>query len=262
MKVGIQTRPWGPEMNRENLSQILVEIAAAGYDGFEIGAQHLDISQPEPFRRLVASHDLQTVGIHVGGEIYDPKSVQEALENLERIVVFTAEIGAPFMPFSGRLKTDKTEEEYRHQAEGLNRIGQLCHDHGITLCYHNHFWEIQNDCAELHYLCDHTNPALVSLCLDVGWVERAGGSPVEVGRAFLDRVAYFHFKDTMEETWVELGNGTVNFPGLCQAIREHEGRPALSEVEGWLVVEQDETRCPPAESARISRDYLKQQFDV
>jgi len=279
MKVGIQTRPWGPEMNRENLSQVLAETASAGYDGFEVGAQHLDISQPEPFRRLVARHGLEVVGIHVGGEIYDPKSVQEALDNLERTIAFTAEVGAPFMPFSGQLKPDRTEEEYRHQAEGLNQIGQLCRDHGITLCYHNHFWEIGNDCAELHYLCDHTDPDLVSLCLDVGWVERAGGSPVKVARAFLDRVAYFHFKDTRENEWMEVGHGTVDFPGLLQVIQGRHGwsaqSPPLSQgeragvsdwskgkAEGWLVVEQDETRRTPAESAQMSRDYLEQVLGI
>jgi sugar phosphate isomerase/epimerase len=254
MKIGVQTRPWGPEMNREHLAQVLADIASAGYDGFEIGAQHLDISQPEPFRRLVASHDLKVVGIHVGGEIYDPKSVQEALDSLERIVAFTAEIGAPFMPFSGRPKLDKTEEEYRHQAENLNRIGRLCRDHGITLGYHNHFWEILDDCAELRHLCDHTDPALVSLCLDIGWIERAGGHPVEAAEAFLDRVAYFHLKDTKEDEWMEVGHGTVDFPGLFQAIQEFQGE--------WLVVEQDETRREPVQSARMSRDYLKQQFAI
>jgi len=250
IKIGVQTRPWGPEMNRESLSEVLAQIASVGYDGFEIGAQHLDVSQPGPFRQLVASHGLEVLGIHVGGEIYDPQSVQEALDNLERIVAFTAEVGAPFMPFSGRPKSDKTEEEFQHQADGLNRIGQLCHDHGITLCYHNHYWEIENEYAELRYLCEHTDPDLVSLCLDVGWVERAGGSPIEAARAFLDRVAYFHLKDTKEDEWMEVGNGTVDFPELLQVI---QGRQ-----DWWLVVEQDETRRTPAESARMSYEYLKQ----
>jgi sugar phosphate isomerase/epimerase len=262
MKVGVQTRPWGPEMNREHLSEVLAEIASAGYDGFEIGAQHLDISQPEPFRQLVAGHGLEVVGIHVGGEIYDPQAVQEALDNLERIVAFAAQVGASFVPFSGRLKPDKTEEEYRYQAESLNRIGQLCRRSGLTLCYHNHFWEIENEYAELRYLCQHTDPDFVSLCLDVGWVERAGGSAVEAARTFLDRVAYFHLKDTKENEWMEVGYGTVDFPTLFQVIRGDQDWPGSRGAGGWLVVEQDETRRPPAESARMSREYLKRQFGV
>lgn len=262
MKVGVQTRPWGPEMNRERLPEILAEIASAGYDGFEIGAQHLDISRPEPFRRLIADHGLRVIGVHVGGEIYDPQSVQEALDNLERIVAFAVEVGASFVPYSGRAKPDKTEEEYGYQAENLNRIGQICRDNELTLSYHNHFWEIENDCRELRHLCEHTDPELVSLCLDVGWVERAGGSPVDVARTFLDRVAYFHLKDTKEEEWMEVGYGTVDFPGLFQLIQD---RPEWSRAKGageWLVVEQDETQRPPVESARMSREYVKQHLGV
>jgi sugar phosphate isomerase/epimerase len=254
MKIGIQTRPWGPDMNRRNLAQILAEVATAGYDGFEIGAQHLDISQPQSFRRLVADHALQVIGIHVGGEIYDQRAVREALDNIERTSVFAAHAGAPFLPFSGRPKPDKTEADYRRQAENLNRIGKLCHGHGVRLCYHNHFWEIENDCTELRYLCEHTDPGLVWLCLDVGWVERAGGSPVKVANEFLERVAYFHLKDTKDEVWMEVGYGTVDFAGLFQLV---EGRDLA-----WSVVEQDETQRVPVDSARMSREYLKRQLGV
>ena len=254
MKIGIQTRTWGPDMNQQNLGQVLTEIAAAGYDGFEIGAQHLDISRPQQFSRLAAHHGLQTDGIHVGGEIHDPRSVRKALDNLERTVGFAAQAGAPFVPFSGRPKLDKSEEDYRRQAESLNRIGQLCSDHGIRLCYHNHFWEIENDCAELRNLCENTDPDLVWLCLDVGWVERAGGSPVAVASEFLERVAYFHLKDTKNDVWMEVGQGTVDFAGLFGLVK---GR-ALA----WSVVEQDETRREPVESARMSREYLKQPWGV
>jgi sugar phosphate isomerase/epimerase len=254
MKVGIQTRPWGPEMNRGQLSQILAEIASAGYIGFEIGAQHLDMSQPDKLRQLAASHGLEVVGIHVGGEIYDPRSVQEALDNLERIMAFAAKVEVPFLPFSGRPKPDKSTLELQHQAEALNQIGQLCREKGIALCYHNHFWEIEDDCAELRYLCDHTHPDLVSLCLDVGWVERAGGSPLAVVEAFFDRIGYFHLKDTTADDWMEVGYGTVDFSGLFRAIQKRQ--------DWWLVVEQDETRRSPAESARLSREYLRQQFNL
>jgi sugar phosphate isomerase/epimerase len=262
MKVGVQTRPWGPEMNRERLPEILAQIASAGYDGFEIGAQHLDIPQPEPFRRLIADNGLRVVGVHVGGQIYDPQSVQEALDTLERIVAFAAEVGASFVPYSGRAKEDKTEEEFRYQAENLNRIGQICQNNGLALCYHNHFWEIKDDCKELRHICEHTDPALVSLCLDVGWVERAGGSPVDVARAFLDRVAYFHLKDTKEEVWMEVGYGTVDFPGLFQLIQDHPEWSPAKDAGEWLVVEQDETQRPPVESARMSRAYVKQHLKV
>jgi sugar phosphate isomerase/epimerase len=254
MKIGIQTRPWGPEMNREQLLAVLADIAAAGYDGFEIGAQHLQIDQPEILRELAANHGLEVVGIHVGGEIYDPESVKAALDNLGRIIAYARQVGASYIPFSGKMKENKTATELEYQAQNLNQIGRLCQQHGLKLCYHNHFWEIEQEGAELRHLCDHTDPALVSLCLDVGWVQRAGGSPVAVVEEFMERVGYFHLKDTTPEEWREIGYGTVDFGNLLKVIKDR--------YDGWLVVEQDETRRQPVESAQMSRTYLKEQFSL
>ncbi len=172
MKVGVQTRPWGPEMNRKNLAQVLAEVASAGYDGIEIGAQHLDVSKPEPFRQLLAEHGLSPAAIHVGGEIWNPESVKEALANLERAVEFTAAVGAPFLAFSGAMRENKSDRELANTAVNLERIGRLCSASGLKLGYHNHYWEIAGDCRELRYICENTDPDLVSLCLDVAWIQR------------------------------------------------------------------------------------------
>lgn len=257
MNIAVQTRPWGPERNRNDLSGILAEIAGAGYDGFEIGAQHLDLNHPSAFRQLLDDHGLDVVGVHVGGEIYDPKSVAEALENLGLAVEFAAAVGAPFLPFSGKMKENKSETEMRNQAESLNKIGALANDAGLTLAYHNHFWEIQDGAAELHYLMEHTDPAVVSFCLDVAWVYRGGGDPPAVVEELLEkeRIGYFHFKDTTEDEWKELGRGVVDLTAIMDVIESHS-------YDGWLVVEQDETQLEPVESARISRDYLRETFNV
>jgi sugar phosphate isomerase/epimerase len=254
MKIGIQTRPWGPEKNRQQLPTVLAEVASAGYDGVEIGVQHLDVTQPEVFRALLAEHSLSPAAIHTGGEIYDPQAVQDALEKLERTVVFAAQVGAPCLAFSGKLKENRAQDELALEAENLNRVGRFCQANGIRLAYHNHFWEIQNDCRELRYICDHTDPALVSLCLDVAWVHRAGGNPAQVAQTFLDRIAYFHIKDTTAAEWREVGYGEVDLASLFAVIRTREW--------AWLVVEQDETQRPPVESARMSREYLRHKLGV
>lgn len=254
MKIGIQTRPWGPEKNRQQLPQVLAEIVSAGYDGVEIGAQHLDITKPDTFRQLLTRHGLQPVAIHVGGEIYNPQAVKEALDNLERAVVFAAQVGAMFLAFSGKAKENKTTEEFQVEAESLSRVGQLCRENGIRLAYHNHYWEIQDDCRELRSICEHTDPALVSLCLDVAWAHRAGSQPAQVAQTFLDRIAYFHIKDTTATEWREVGYGDLDFDALFAVIRTREWP--------WLVVEQDETQRAPVESARASREYLRRQWNV
>ncbi len=253
MKIGIQTRPWGPEANRQRLGEVLADVKAAGYDGIEIGAQHLDISQPAPFRQLLADHGLALAGIHVGGEIWNPQAVRAALARLEQTMAFAAAAGAPHLCFSGALKQGKSDEELAQAAANLNRIGELAAGHGLRLAYHNHFWEIEDDCRELRYLRAHTDPAFVSFLLDVAWVHRGGGDPAAVAREFLPRIAYFHLKDTRATGWVELGEGDVNLSAVIEVMRSRD--------LPWVVVEQDETTLPPVESARISRAFLRRTLE-
>ena len=254
MKIGIQTRPWGPEANRQRLPEVLVDVRAAGYDGIEIGAQHLDITQPAPFRQLLADQGLAVAGLHVGGEIWNPQAVRDALARLQQTMAFAAAAGASHLCFSGAMKQGKSDAELAQAAENLNHIGELARGHGLRLAYHNHFWEIEDDCRELRYLRDHTDPANVSFLLDVAWVHRGGGDPAAVAREFLPRIAYFHLKDSRGTEWLELGQGDVDLPGVLEVMAGREFP--------WAVVEQDETKRQPVESARMSRDYLRQAVGV
>ena len=165
-------------------------------------------------------------------------------------MAFAAAAGAPHLCFSGAMKRSKTADELAQAADNLNRIGELAHGHGLILAYHNHFWEIEDGCRELRFLRDHTDPARVSFLLDVAWVQRGGGDPVAVAREFLPRIAYFHLKDTRGTEWLELGEGEVDLKGVI-AVMAGRAWP-------WVVVEQDETKRPPIESARMSRAFLRQ----
>ncbi|MEW5869586.1 MAG: sugar phosphate isomerase/epimerase [Chloroflexota bacterium] len=254
MKIAIQTNVWSDQLHKSQLPSVLAEIARAGYQGFETGAHRVDLEQPAAFRKLADQHGLQVAGIHTHGELYNPQAMLEAQGHFRKIAHFAAEAGADCILFSGKVKEDKTEDDLQNECQALEHLGGICASHNLAFCYHNHYWEIEHNLRELRYLCDHTNPALVSLALDVGWVHRAGGSPSEVTRLLLDRIGYFHFKDFRvknfhEDTWTELGDGYVNFPAILETL---QGR-----WEGWIAVERDETLPNAFESARASRAYLK-----
>lgn len=249
MKIAVQTRPWGLEMMRYHLDVVVAEVASAGYDGIEIGAQNLNLDRATDFRLLLDDHGLAPAGIHVGGELWVPGAVEAALANLERAIAFAAAVGAPHLAFSGAARENKTDDELGHVAANLERIGRLCKAQGLALAYHNHWWEMHQDYRELRFIVEHTDPALVSLCLDVAWVLRGGGDPVWAAAEFGPRVAFFHLKDTTATEWRELGRGELDFGGLLPLVCQRDAE--------WSVVEQDETAGPPVESARISREFLR-----
>ena len=248
MKVGIQTRPWGVEMNSRELPQVLAGVAAAGYDGIEIATRYLDPDHPEALLALLKPHGLAVAGTHVGAKMWDKAEAESLLGRADKLAAYCAAVGAPFLPLSVPPRPGKTAEEYASEAAAINELGAICRGHGITLCYHNHNWEIENQRRGLAYLCEHTDASRVSLCLDVAWVWRAGDSPVAVAEAFASRIAYYHFKDSTASEWKELGRGNVPVADVSKLLPA-TGMP-------WLVVEQDETTLAPVESARVSRQYL------
>ena len=246
MDIGINSNLWPEETHREEMPRILAEMAQAGYAGIEIGIHRVDdLYSPDVFLGMCAREGLHISGIHTPIRRYDEGDLDYAKQAAD----YSQALETKFMLVSGREGTGKSQDEFKATADVLNQVGEICQEHGLTYLYHNHWYEIVNDAEELHALCELTDPNLVSLCLDIGWVERAGASVVAVTTAFLDRIAYFHLKDTKDETFVSLGDGTVDFPGWLAAI---EGKGDF-----YLTYERDEFLPTALESAIRTRAYLR-----
>ena len=246
MDIGINSNLWPEEMHRDEMPRILAEMAQAGYAGIEIGIHRvIDRYSPEDFLGICAQEGLQVSGIHTPIQRYN----QGDLDYARIAADFSKTVETKFMLVSGIEGTGKTQDNYQATADILNQVGEICQQRGLTYLYHNHWYEIVNNAEELHALCDLTDSNLVSFCLDIGWVERASASVVGITREFLDRIAYFHLKDTKEDRFVSLGDGTVDFPGWLAAIQ--------GKGEFYLTYERDEFLPTALESAIRTRAYLK-----
>lgn len=245
MNIGIQSNLWGTDQHGESLPSILAEIAEAGYAGIEIGAHRFDnLEHPEDFLRMVEENNLHVSGIHTIGRLYfDGK-----LDYVEKAAAFTKSVGSRYMMVSGDSKKDKTKNELKSIVEVLNRAGEICENHGLIYCYHNHAFEFENGGEEFRSLCEFTNPNFVHLCLDIGWVERSGASPLQVVKKYKDRIRYLHLKDTVGGKFVNLGDGTVDIPAVIDVLSNGNSV--------YFTVELDEVVPNPLESAKRCRSYL------
>ncbi len=246
MDIGIQSNVWGADYHKEKMPQMLAEIAEAGYAGIEIGAHRFEsLDHPETFAAQVKTAGLHVAGIHTLVKFY----LDGNLDYPSRAADFTQAVGSRFMLVSGERTASHTRADYEHMAEIFNQVGEICRERGITYCYHNHDWEIGNDQAELRTLLELTDPAWVALCLDIGWVQRAGADPARVSATFLDRIRYFHLKDTLDGKFTELGRGTLDFAAWLERVR--------GQGDFYLAHERDEVLPNALESARQSRQFLK-----
>jgi sugar phosphate isomerase/epimerase len=221
-------------------------VANLGYNGVEF-AGYGDLSSGE-MAALLAETGLRVAGSHVGWN---------ALENnLERQIDYCLEIGSHHITLPYLGSEWYTGAKLKTLASQLNEFGRIAQAKGVTFSYHNHAHEFaQNE--DGHYLLDtlldSTDPAYVKIELDTYWAAFAGVDPIAYLHKRAGRVPLIHLKDmTPARTFTEVGDGTLDIKGICQAAVE-------SGVE-WYIVENDAPTLPSLESAARSLANLRKIF--
>jgi sugar phosphate isomerase/epimerase len=109
----------------------------------------------------------------------------------------------------------QTAEDIQATAEALNKAAVEAADHGITVGYHNHHFELVSQIDGRHgleVLADHLSPEVI-LEVDTYWAAVGGADvPALLGRLG-DRVKALHVKDgdgTLDnKAQVAVGDGTI-----------------------------------------------------
>jgi inosose dehydratase len=162
-----------------------------------------------------------------------------------------------------------TEPGWAALADVIGTIADRAAALGHPVSFHPHAGTLVETVAETERLLRSTDPARLGLCLDTGHWIVAGGDPVSALREHGTRVTHVHLKDVdpgvldrlragelgslgeavRERLFTELGSGSLDLDGVIAAL---EGKG----YAGWLIVEQDTSWNPPAESAAIGRRVL------
>ncbi|RRA48499.1 sugar phosphate isomerase/epimerase [Acidipila sp. EB88] len=173
---------------------------------------------------------------------------------------------AATLPYGQQVKSF-TLDDWRWNAERFNTWGKRIHDAGFQFGYHNHTMEFapQKDAASgasiipFDLLLQHTDPALVAIELDCGWVTVGGGSPEHYLRTFPDRIKMLHVKDFASAPGhtsadnpppaAELGRGTSNYPAIFAAAKH-------GAIQHLFIEQEDYPDLPWAEALRTDARYL------
>ena len=230
----------------EDLPGVLKDVAEAGYAGIEGGGP--GVMSAEEMKELLDGFGLKLAGVHSGFGNF---------ENLDDTIAYMKALDCKLLMCSGVGDTSRGLVAYEEAAETFNDVGRRCREDGIKFCYHNHSWEFQkfDGVTGMERLYELTDPRYVYACIDVYWVQHGGESPVEFLKKYLDRVGTVHFKDMKDDTFAEVGQGIVDFPGIMEVLSAKE------DLE-WIIVEQDRTQRTPKESVTMSRTYIKEKLGL
>jgi sugar phosphate isomerase/epimerase len=159
------------------------------------------------------------------------------------------------------LASGITLDDWKWNAEQLNKIGAAAKQAGLRCGYHNHNMEFRSYDGVVAYdeLLRLTDPELVTMEMDIAWVVTAGADPVKYLKKHDERISMLHVKDVVKDARVtadrlqpettEVGSGQIDWKRIFKAAK-------ASRITHYFV-EQENFERSPLESVKISFDYLK-----
>ncbi len=263
--------------------QCVSEMALAGFEGCSVG--HKYPKDPEVLKRELGLRGLRvsepwastlfTVAEMENRTVEGFRQQMAFIKEMGGTDVVVAELGHAVHQQPVYVLANKpifSDEQWGRMVEGLNRLGRMATEEDMRLCYHHHMGTGVQTRAEVDRLMNDTDPEVVHLLFDTGHLYWAGDDPLDMARAYAERIKHVHLKDIRQdvldhcmerkmsflESMIEgaftvPGDGVIDFEPIFRTLAD-------AGYEGWLIVEaeQDPHKANPLEYAKKARAYLGQ----
>lgn len=229
---------------RKDPAGTLSRLAAIGYGYVEAFA--MVIANMGEFKKMVGDAGL---GCPSGHFAFGFMPMEKVLDDASALGVryVVSSVFPPEPPKNDDLKNGNvdaimqmmnhlTADDFKRIAAMANEIGESANKRGLQLAYHNHnveFRKLEGGNTGYEILLKETDPELVKLEVDAGWVAAGGADPAALIAANADRVRLIHFKDFSTVTppinelgptagghIVDLGTGVAPLKAAYEAARK------------------------------------------
>ena len=288
VKLGIAPIAWTnddmPDLGAENtFEQCISEMALAGFTGCEVGNKY-----PKDTKVLKKALDLRGMQICNAwfSTFLTTKPYEETEKDFIEHITFLKEMGAKVVGISEQghsiQGTDKSifddkyimnDEEWDALCTGVNKLGKVAKDMGITLTFHHHMGTVVQTAAEIDRLMENTDPEYFNLLFDSGHLAYCGEDYMYVLKKYINRIKHVHLKDIRPDviaqvkaygesflqgvrkgTFTVPGDGVIDFEPIFQVLADND-------YEGYVLVEaeQDPAIANPFEYAKKARAYIAEK---
>lgn len=226
-----------------DFSGVLTRIADMGYAGVEMAGNY-GSGGPAEAASFIRSLGLEIVGAHLGL----PESDDYAESVATAHALGTARWVVPWVP----PEQFQTRDSVQAVIDRLNRAAAAATAAGLTLLYHNHWFEFEatpglDGRIPFDLMLAGLDRA-VQFEIDLYWVKTGGSDPAATLARLGSRASLLHVKDgptNLTDAMVAVGDGVMNYPDLLP--------DAAAE---WLIVELDRCDTDVLTAVRRSHDYL------
>lgn len=289
VKLGIAPIAWTnddmPDLGSENtFEQCISEMALAGFTGCEVGNKYPRDDIPA-LKKALSLRNMQICNAWFSSFLLT-KPYDEVEKDFTDHISLLKEMGARVVGISEQSHsiqgTDKSvfkdkyimnDDEWARLCDGVNRLGKVAKDMGISLTYHHHMGTVVQTAAEIDRLMENTDPELFSLLYDSGHLAYCGEDYIGVLKKYANRVKHVHLKDIRPEiidkvkrenlsflegvrlgTFTVPGDGAIDFGPIFDILAD-------SGYEGYVLVEaeQDPAKANPFEYALKARKYIAEK---
>ena len=216
-------------------SEAFPAIQRAGYHRVELMAPSLRPPLRDLTVSLLKKHDLQLNDIYNGLSIYEPEAARRSIDETLEIAWIARGIGTRILlaDLNAKPKRErKSDAELANEAKYLNELGKQVQSRGMELYLHNHDDPMRDGAREWRYVLHHTDPKLVSFCLDMDWAWNGGEDPFPLLYECSSRLRMLHLRTQRNKVWTEAleDGGDIDWRKVAAHLRKIR-------FDGCLVVE-------------------------
>lgn len=275
--IGLQLYTVGDELDKD-FHGTLKRISAIGYKEVELAQTHSKTAAQ--LRKAFSGAGLRCRSAHMFDPKHSPAQFMDFANELGVKYVVTsfnpppsvmAAMSGPNPDFAALVTglQQMTLDDYKKSAETANQLGAEAKKRGLQYTYHNHNVEFKKFGGTTGYdiLLTSTDPELVKMELDCGWMTAAGYDPVSYIDKYPGRYRLLHIKAFKPGSATltlggpgapaptELGKGVPDYKPIFAAARK-------AGVEQYYVEQEPPfTDMPVLEAIKVDYDFLH-QMDV
>ncbi|BFT74389.1 sugar phosphate isomerase/epimerase family protein [Paenibacillus sp. P36] len=227
-----------PTSTMEEQTLLFEQYRAVGYDGLQLKeAQYAPfLLKPESFIEAWGGLSGSSSALITGGNL-DGASV----EKLRNVFRFASAVGTELIVYChGIPRANVTPADIRRYADVLSDLGLEAQQRGLKLSLHHHFNNPVMHRDDFDIFFNQIKEHSIGLTVDTAHLVKSGiEDAAEIIRSFGHVIDNFHLKDFDQGEWRVLGQGSIDFGPIFQAIHEigYQGWISADEESGGSVIE-------------------------
>ena len=233
------------ELMKLSVEKALAEVADIGFKEVEFAGYFN--RPPRAIRQLLDRNGMSSPSAHLG--------MSEIRGSWNRTLNDAAEIGHKWLVVASLADADRNSiDAIKRTADILRKAAEDAKIYHIKLAYHNHEAEFRpvEGRRMFDVLLEETPPELLQVELDLYWIIRGGGDPLEYFSRWPGRFPLLHVKDAGPAPDFEMrdvGKGTINWAKIFAKHKE-------AGVKHYFV--EHDNPANPLASIKASYQYLHQ----